>query len=77
MSRYFKPYEENEDDPTYPEDVRRIRQTIEYSFGKFDCTNRKIGELWRDFSEEYSASFLIPEWNFIKEFVEWLERQED
>lgn len=77
MSRYFKPYEENEDDPTYPEDVQKIRQTIECSFGKFNCTNRKIGELWRDFSETYHASFLIPEWDFIKEFVEWLKKQEE
>lgn len=78
MSRYFKPYEENEDDPIYPKNVKMIRHNIENSFGKFDCTNRKIGELWRDFSEEkYSASFLIPEWHFIKEFVEWLKEQED
>lgn len=77
MSRYFKPYEENEDDPTYPEDVKIIRHTIENSFGKFDCTNCKIGELWRDFSEDYHASFLAPDWDFIKEFVEWLKRQEE
>lgn len=77
MSRYFKPYKENEDDPTYPEDVRKIRQTIECSFGRFDCTDRKIGELWRDFSETYDAGFLMPGWELIKEFVEWLKRQED
>ena len=77
MSKYFKPYEENEEDPIYPEDVKRIRQAIECSFGKFDCSNRKIGELWRDFSEEcYSAGFLMPSWEPIKEFVEWLNRQE-
>ena len=77
MSRYFKPYEKNEDDPIYPEDVRMIRRTIENGFGKFDCTNRKIGELWRDFSEEcYGAGFLMPSWEPIKEFVEWLKRQE-
>ena len=77
MSKYFKPYEENDDDPTYPDDVREIRQIIECRFGKFDCSNRKVGELWRDFSEEcYEAGFLTPEWDFIKEFVEWLKEQE-
>lgn len=72
MSKYFIPYEEK-DDMAYPEDVKKIREIVESQYGRFSCTNQKIGELWRHFSYEYyDAGFLIPDDRFIKQFVDWL-----
>ena len=77
MSRYFKPYDRSED-PNYPEDVRHIRLEIESKYGTLTCSNRKLGELWRNFSEEaYSAGFLDPNDKFIKEFSIWLQKSDD
>ena len=75
MSKYFKPYN-TEEDPTYPEDVRYIRTELESEYGTVECSNLKLGELWRDFSDTYHASFLNPDDQFIKEFASWLEAQE-
>ena len=73
MSRYFRPYH-NEEDPTYPEDVKYIRAELEAKHGVVECSNAKLGELWRDFSDTYSASFLNPDTHFVAEFARWLER---
>ena len=78
MSRYFKPYynKDEEEDPTYPEDVKYIRAELESVHGTLECSNKKLGELWRDFSDTYHACFLNPDNLFIKEFASWLEAQE-
>ena len=77
MSRYFKPYHKNEEDPTYPEDVKRIRKGLESAYGVVKCSNAKLGELWRDFSDTYSAGFLGPNDQLIEEFARWLEEEDD
>lgn len=78
MSIYLKRYEDNST-LTYPEDIFFIRKVIEEKYGTLTCSNHKLEELWRDFSEEeYAAGFLSPNENFIEEFVYWLEwLQED
>lgn len=77
MSKYFKPYIKHEEDPTYPEDIKYIRAEIEAFYGTVECSNLKLGELWRDFSDKIcSASFLYPNTTLIKEFVSWLETQD-
>ena len=76
MSKYFKRYEDNST-LTYPEDISFIRKTIKEKYGTLTCSNYKLEDLWRDFSETYSAGFLDPDEYFIKEFVYWLELQED
>ena len=75
MSRYFRPYN-NEQDPTYPEDVKYIRAELESMYGTVECSNKKLGELWRDFSGTYSAQFLDPSAYFIAEFASWLVAEE-
>lgn len=76
MSKYFIPYEE-EDILEYPEDIAFIKNIVELHYGKFNCSNSKIDELWRDFSgEEYEAQFLDPNEMFIEDFVKWLKEQE-
>ena len=76
MSKYFKPYPKNEEDPLYPEDIRHIRAEIEALYGKVKCSNKKLGELWRDFSDDvYDAYFLDANPMLILEFVRWLEAQ--
>ena len=77
MSRYFIPYIREEEDPTYPEDVKYIRAEILASYGTLDCSNKKLGELWRDFSDRYDAGFLSPSSVLIEEFVGWLDRHDD
>lgn len=70
MSCDFKRFEE---DPTYPEDVKFIRKELEKS-GTVYCSNKRLGELWRDFSDRlYDAGFLHPEPEFIEEFINFLD----
>lgn len=78
MSRYFKPYHNEEaEDPTYPEEVKCIRAGLESTHGTVECSNAKLGELWRDFSDTYySAGFMDPNAYLISEFASWLEAQE-
>ena len=76
MSKYFIPYNKAED-PTYPEEVKYIREVVESKYGKFNCTNAKIGDLWRDFSNEYDACFLHPSDEWIERFAEWLGYEDD
>ncbi len=77
MSKYFKPYHKSEEDPTYPEDVKYIRAEIEAVYGTVECSNLKLGELWRDFSyDNYRACFMNPNSQLIGEFAHWLEVQE-
>lgn len=77
MSKYFKLYHKDEEDPTYPEDVKYIRAELELAYGAVECSNAKLGELWRDFSNDvYSASFMNPSPLSIHEFASWLEVQE-
>lgn len=76
MSKYFKPYN-TEEDPLYPEDVKHIRVEIESKYGTLDCSNKKLGELWRDFSDDiYFAGFVNPSDDTIKEFTDWLRGEE-
>ena len=77
MSKYFIPYIKEEQDPTYPEDVRYIRAEISALYGTLDCSNKKLGELWRDFSDRFDAGFLNPNAELIEEFVEWLDIHDD
>ena len=79
MSRYFKPYPKSDEDTTYPEDIKYLRTEIEDHYGTLTCSNRKLGELWRDFSDEaYCASFLcINSESLVREFVEWLANKRD
>lgn len=76
MSRYFTPYC-IEEDPTYPVEVKYIRNELESKYGTVECSNKKLGDLWRDFSDTYSASFLIPDARFVSEFARWLEAKND
>ena len=75
MNKYFK-YEDNST-LTYPEEITFIRKTIEGQYGILNCYNHELEDLWRDFSDTYAAGFLIPNENLIKEFIDWLELQED
>ena len=74
MSKYFKRYEDNT--LTYPEDVSFIRKTIEEKYGILTCSNHKLENLWRKFSNTYEAGFLIPSEELIEHFIYWLEEQE-
>ena len=76
MSKYFKRHEDNST-LIYPEDIFFIRKTIEEKYGSLTCSNHKLDDLWRDFSDTYSAGFLDPNENLIEEFTNWLESQED
>lgn len=76
MSKYFKRYEDNRT-LTYPEDVFFIRNTIEEEYGTLTCSNHKLEDLWRDFSDTYDTGFLYPNESLIEEFTCWLESQED
>lgn len=76
MSKYFKRYEDNST-LIYPEDIAFIRKIIEEQYGVLSCSNRKLDDLWRDFSDTYSAGFLDPNEKLIEYFTFWLESHED
>lgn len=84
MSKYFERYERkepveyNEEELVdYPEDIAFIRTEVESKYGKLDCSDRKLEDLWRDYSDEcWCAGFMSPDEAIVESFVDWLDEQE-
>lgn len=52
--------------------TKYIANIIETTYGKILCDLTTLCELWMEFSDErYSAQFIIPNGEFIDEFVSW------
>ena len=70
MSKYFTRNINSE--LKYPEEIKYIREYME-QYGKINCSDNKLDELWRDYSNCYSAIFLIPSEELINGFMDYLD----
>ena len=57
----------------YAEYVKKIAAYLNER-GDLRCGLNKLEELWEEFSDEYSAGFLIPDDEFLYQFERWLNK---
>ena len=77
MSKYFKRYEDIMPVLHYQDDVSYIRTEVESKYGTLDCSDSKLEDLWRNYSDDaWCAGFMSPNEELIESFVDWLEEQE-
>lgn len=78
MGRYFKKFKSDDNSViAWRGDLEYIKKEIS-KYGDFKGGLALLDKLWREFSEShYCASFLIPDNESIREFVDWLDEKDD
>lgn len=70
--KVFDPYiPDDKYDFTYPDSMKKILDYLDAN-GKLNVDPHIVEKLWYAFSETYSAQFLIPDDNLLKEFVDYI-----
>ena len=70
--KVFDPYiPDDKYDFTYPDSMKNILDYLDAN-GKLNVDPHIVEKLWYAFSETYSAQFLIPDDDLLKEFVDYI-----
>jgi len=61
----------------YKEQIKHVKSIIDDFYGEVLCDLTTLCELWMAYSEEeFSASFLDPNWDLVERFVDWVKSKE-
>ena len=68
-------YKESRQQFTYPDSMEKITKYI-MSHGRINVSFFTIEKLWYAYSEKYDAQFLVPDEDYLTEFIEWISELE-